>query len=101
MSGWTFAVRRTTGRKPGRDQLKRNEDRSPSASQQKLENYAGVAQLGEEGSNVRVDVRSPTNDRQEAGPGSAEAKRGQESECQSAEIRELCWCSSVGRAADL
>ena len=38
--------------------------------------------LGEEEPNVRVDIRSPTNDRQEAGPGSAEAKRGQESECQ-------------------
>ena len=48
MSGWTFAVRRTTGRKPGRDQLKRNEDRSPSASQEKLENHAGVAQLVEQ-----------------------------------------------------
>ena len=45
---WTFAVRRTTGRKPGRDQLRRNEDRSPSARQLNLKNYAGVAQLVEQ-----------------------------------------------------
>ena len=48
---WTFAVRRTTGRRPGRDQPGRNEDRSPSADQL-----------------IFLD---------------------------------FCWCSSVGRAADL
>jgi hypothetical protein len=30
--------------------------------------------LDEKEPNVRVDIRSPTNDRQEAGPGSAEVK---------------------------
>ena len=33
-----------------------------------------------------MDIRSPTNDRQDAGPGSVGAKRGQESECQNSNL---------------
>ena len=45
---WTFAVRRTTGRTPGRDLPGRNEDRSPSASEVDSDKQAGVAQLVEQ-----------------------------------------------------